>query len=50
MAKLTRKQHTLDQEKRELDFTIEKRVQAFAETIQAKARQEADAADRLRVA
>jgi hypothetical protein len=49
-AELMRKQRALDEEKRELDLTIEKRVQASVETIQTKARQEADEAARLRVA
>ncbi|MDT4737233.1 DUF2130 domain-containing protein [Bradyrhizobium sp. WYCCWR 12699] len=49
-AELMRKQRALDDEKRELDLTIEKRVQASVEQIQTKARQEADEAARLRVA
>src|SRR6201987_4182906 len=49
-AELMRKQRALDEEKRELDLTIEKRVQASVGTIQTKARQEADEAARLRVA
>jgi hypothetical protein len=49
-AELIRKQRALDEEKRELDLTIEKRVQTSVEPIQAKARQEADEAARLRVA
>jgi len=49
-AELIRKQRALDEEKRELDLTIEKRVQASVEQIQVKARQEADEAARLRVA
>ncbi|MCA1416023.1 DUF2130 domain-containing protein [Bradyrhizobium sp. NBAIM20] len=49
-AELMRKQRALDEEKRELDLTVEKRVQASVETIQTKARQEADEAARLRVA
>jgi hypothetical protein len=49
-AGLMRKQRALDEEKRELDLTIEKRVQASVETIQTKARQEANEAARLRVA
>jgi hypothetical protein len=48
-AELMRKQRALDDEKRELDLTIEKRVQASIADIQAKARQEADEAARLRV-
>lgn len=49
-AELMRKQRALDDEKRELDLTVEKRVQASVEPIQTKARQEADDAARLRVA
>jgi hypothetical protein len=49
-AELMRKQRALDDEKRELDLTIEKRVQASVETVQTKVRQEADEAARLRVA
>ncbi|WP_375784772.1 DUF2130 domain-containing protein [Bradyrhizobium sp. Pha-3] len=48
-AELIRKQRALDEAKRELDLTIEKRVQASIADIQAKARQEADEAARLRV-
>ena len=44
-----RKQRALDEEKRELDLTIEKRVQASLEEIRAKAKQEADEGARLRV-
>jgi hypothetical protein len=49
-AELMRRQRTLDEEKRELDLTVEKRVQASIAQIQIKARQEADEAARLRVA
>ncbi|MET4356420.1 hypothetical protein ABIC08_006383 [Bradyrhizobium sp. RT9b] len=49
-AELMRKQRALDDEKRELDLTIEKRVQVSVDQIQIKARQEADEAARLRVA
>jgi hypothetical protein len=49
-AELMRRQRALDEEKRELDLTIEKRVQASIGQIQVKARQEADEAARLRVA
>lgn len=49
-AELMRKQRALDDEKRELDLTVEKRVQASVERIQTRARQEADEAARLRVA
>ncbi|MFQ3458709.1 DUF2130 domain-containing protein [Bradyrhizobium sp. UFLA01-814] len=48
-AELIRKQRALDEEKRELELTIEKRVQASIEVIRAKARQEADEATRLKV-
>ncbi len=48
-AELMRKQRILDEEKRELDLTIEKRVQASIAEIQAKARLEADEAARLRI-
>jgi hypothetical protein len=49
-AEVMRRQRALDEEKRELDLTIEKRVQASIDQIQIKARQEADEAARLRVA
>ena len=49
-AELIRKQRALDEEKRELDLTVEKRVQSSVDQIHAKARQEADEAARLRVA
>jgi len=49
-AELMRRQRALDEEKRELDLTIEKRVQASVGQIQIKARQEADEAAHLRVA
>jgi hypothetical protein len=48
-AEVMRKQRALDEEKRELDLTIEKRVQASIEEIRAKAKQEADEGARLRV-
>ncbi|MFB6463882.1 DUF2130 domain-containing protein [Bradyrhizobium tunisiense] len=48
-AELMRRQRALDEEKRELDLTIEKRVQSSIAEIQAKARLEADEAARLRV-
>jgi hypothetical protein len=48
-AELMRKQRALDEEKRELDLTIEKRVQATVDDIRAKAKQDADEAARLRV-
>lgn len=49
-AELMRRQRALDDEKRELDLTVEKRVQESIGGIQIKARQEADEAARLRVA
>ncbi|MGY3341381.1 hypothetical protein ACVWZ4_007343 [Bradyrhizobium sp. USDA 4472] len=49
-AELMRQQRALEEEKREFDLTIEKRVQASISEIQIKARQEADEAARLRVA
>ncbi|WP_342723750.1 DUF2130 domain-containing protein [Bradyrhizobium sp. B097] len=49
-AEFLRKERALGTEKRELDLTIEKRVQASVGEIQIKARQEADEAARLRVA
>jgi hypothetical protein len=49
-AELMRRQRALDEEKRELDLTVEKRVQASIAQVQIKARQEADEAARLRVA
>jgi hypothetical protein len=49
-AELIRKQRALDEEKRELDLTVERRVQASVTQIHEKARQEADEAARLRVA
>lgn len=49
-AEVIRKQRALDEEKRELDLTIERRVQGSIEGIQIKAKQEADEAARLRVA
>jgi hypothetical protein len=48
-AELMRKERALDEAKRELDLTVEKRVQASVEDIRSKARQEADEAARLRV-
>lgn len=49
-AEVMRRQRALDEEKRELDLTVEKRVQASIDQIQIKARQDADEAARLRVA
>jgi hypothetical protein len=48
-AGVLRKERELEDAKRELDLTVEKRVQASAEQIRAKSRQEADEAARLRV-
>jgi hypothetical protein len=48
-AELIRKERALNEEKRELDLTIEKRVQASVDDIRSKAKQEADEAARLRV-
>jgi hypothetical protein len=48
-ADVMRRQRALDEEKRELDLTIEKRVQASISTVRAKAKQDADEAARLRV-
>ena len=48
-VEIMRRQRALDEEKRELDLTIEKRVHASIGDIRAKAKQEADEAARLRV-
>lgn len=48
-AELLRRQRALDDEKRELDLTIEKRVQGSLDGIRSKAKQEAEEATRLRV-
>jgi hypothetical protein len=48
-AEIMRRQRALDEEKRELDLTVEKRVHASIGDIRAKAKQEADEAARLRV-
>lgn len=48
-AELIRKERALDEAKRELDLTVEKRVQASVDDIRSKAKQEADEAARLRV-
>ncbi|MGY3494228.1 DUF2130 domain-containing protein [Bradyrhizobium sp. USDA 4502] len=48
-AELMRKERALDEAKRELDLTVEKRVQASVDDIRSKARVEADEAARLRV-
>lgn len=49
-ADFLRRQREFEEAKRELDLTIEKRVQASEESIRAKAKQDADEAARLRVA
>jgi hypothetical protein len=48
-AEIMRRQRALDEEKRELDLTVERRVHASIGDIRAKAKQEADEAARLRV-
>jgi hypothetical protein len=48
-AELMRKERALDDAKRELDLTVEKRVQSTVDDIRAKAKHEADEAARLRV-
>jgi len=48
-AEVMRRERALDEEKRELDLTIEKRVHASISDIRTKAKQEADEAARLRV-
>lgn len=48
-AELMRKERALDEARRELDLTIEKRVQDSVDDIRSKAKQEADEAARLRV-
>src|ERR1700682_3108720 len=48
-ADLLRKQRELDDAKRELDLTVEKRVQASVDDIRLKARLESDEAARLKV-
>ena len=49
-ADLLRKQRELDDAKRELELTVEKRVQASAEEIRQKAKREAEEGLKLRVA
>lgn len=49
-AELLRKQRELDDAKRELELTVEKRVQASVEEVRIKARQEAEEALKLKVA
>jgi hypothetical protein len=49
-ADFLRRQREFEEAKRELDLTVEKRVQASEESIRAKAKQDADEAARLRVA
>lgn len=48
-ADVLRKERALEEAKRELDLTIEKRVNASVDDIRMKAKQEADEAARLRV-
>ena len=48
-ASLIRKQRELDDAKRELELTVEKRVQSSVDAIRSKARQDADEAARLRI-
>lgn len=48
-AELMRKERALADEKRELELTIEKRVQSSVDDIRAKAKQESDEAARLKV-
>jgi len=48
-VELMRKERALDEAKRELDLTVEKRVQSTVDDIRSKAKQEADEAARLRV-
>ena len=47
-AEVIRKERALADEKREMDLTIEKRVQASVDDIRAKAKQESDEAARLK--
>ncbi len=49
-AELLKKQRELDDAKRELDLTIEKRVQENLTDVRAQAKQEAEEAERLKVA
>ncbi len=49
-VELIRKQRELEDAKRELDLTVEKRVQESVETVRLKARQEAEEALTLKVA
>ena len=48
-ADLLRKQRELDDEKRELELTVEKRVQASIEEVRTKAKQEAEEGLKLKV-
>jgi hypothetical protein len=48
-AELMRKERALADEKRELDLTIERRVQASIDDVRARAKQESDEAARLKV-
>lgn len=49
-AELLRKQRELDDEKRELELTVEKRVQEGLSDVRSQARKEAEDAERLKVA
>ena len=46
---MIRKQRELEDAKRELELTVEKRVQSSVDAIRCKARQDADEAARLRI-
>lgn len=48
-AELLRKRRELDDAKRELELTVERRVQASVEDVRTRARQEADESARLRL-
>jgi hypothetical protein len=48
-AELMRKERALDDQKRELDLTIEKRVQSSLETVRSKAKQDAEEGLKLRL-
>jgi hypothetical protein len=48
-AEMLRKERTLEEQKRELELTIEQRVSASIDDIRSKARQEADEAAQLKV-
>ena len=48
-AEVLRRERALEEQKRELELTIEQRVSASIDDIRSKARQEADEAARLKV-